>query len=212
MRIPGPDVVRNVIEQSYLAARWTVSLLPRVVEIVAEVEQVLVAVRAVLTQIEITQLMAADAVARTDSIVTRAENVVGRTEQLTARLSPLVEKYEPALTSLEPMLSRLAATTSPDEVQAVVKLIGLLPEVAGKMQSDIIPVLDTLGTVAPDLRDLLDIAKQVNQMLGSVPGLGRVKRKIDERQDPLDDYSADEIPPSSPDRQGPPAGPAPGPL
>ncbi len=201
MRFPGPNDVVKLAERSYEAAERAISLVPRLIVIVAEVEQILVAVRAMIAQIETTQLLAADAVVRTEAVVTRAERVVGRTEKLTSTLVPLAEKFEPTLAKLEPMAAHLADTTSPAEVEAVVKLIDMLPDVAAKMQSDIIPVLDTLGTVAPDLRDLLDIAKQVNEMLGAVPGLGRVKKKIDERQDQDDNYTADETPPSAPDRQ-----------
>jgi phage shock protein A len=40
--------------------------------------------------------------------------------------------------------------------------------------------------------------------MGAVPGLGRVKKKIDEREDEEDSYTADEVPPSAPDRKVPP--------
>ncbi len=204
MRIPGPNGVLRIAERSYEAAERAISLVPRLIVIVAEVEQLLGAARTLIAQIETTQLLAADAVVRTEAVVSRAERVVGRTEKLTSTLVPLAEKFEPTLAKLEPVVAHLAETTSPDEVEAVVRLIDLLPEVAATMQSDIMPVLDTLGTVAPDLRDLLDIAKQVNEMMGAVPGLGRVKKKIDEREDEEVSYTADETPPSAPDRKVPP--------
>ena len=121
---------------------------------------------------------------------------------MTTDLAPLVDRFRPTLDKLEPMVARVAATTSPDEVAAVVKLIDMMPELVGKLQADIVPVLDTLGTVAPDLRDLLDVVSSVSEMLGAVPGLGRVKKKLDERPDQERDYTADETPPSAPDRQG----------
>ena len=81
------------------------------------------------------------------------------------------------------MLSRIAETTSPHEVDAIVKLIDALPSVVDKLDADILPVLDTLATVAPDLRDLLDASKELNELIASVPGLGRVKRNIEDKQD-----------------------------
>jgi hypothetical protein len=76
----------------------------------------------------------------------------------------------------------------------------MLPPIVGKLDSDILPVLDTLATVAPDLRDLLDVSKELNELIGAVPGLGRVKKRIEERQQEADDYRAEEAPPAAPDR------------
>ena len=84
----------------------------------------------------------------------------------------------------------------------MVKLIDSLPSIADKLDADILPVLDTLATVAPDLRDLLDVSKQLNELIGSVPGLGRVKRKIEEDQDSADEYRATEEPRAAPERRG----------
>lgn len=139
---------------------------------------------------------------RTEGVVDRTEGVVGRASQLTRRIEPLLDRYQPTLDRLEPMLTRLAETTSPGEVDAVVQLVNALPAVVTKLDNDILPVLDTLATVAPDIRDLLDTSKELNELIGSVPGLGRVKRKIEEKQEEQDAYRADEVPPSSPDRGG----------
>jgi hypothetical protein len=99
-------------------------------------------------------------------------------------------------------VARLSETTSPAEVDAMVALLDTLPNIAHKLDRDVLPVLDTLGTVAPDLRDLLDVSKQLNVMLGAIPGLGRIKKQIDERQEQDDAYRADAEPPSAPDRSG----------
>ena len=45
-----------------------------------------------------------------------------------------------------------------------------------------LPVMTTLGTVAPDLHDLLDVSRELNEMLGKLPGLGRIKRRVEEEQ------------------------------
>ena len=63
----------------------------------------------------------------------------------------------------------------------MVALIDTLPDIAHKLDRDILPVLDTLGTVAPDLRDLLDVSRQLNVMLSAIPGLGRIRKQIEER-------------------------------
>ena len=83
----------------------------------------------------------------------------------------------------------------------MVKLLDALPAIVDKLDADILPVLDTLATVAPDLRDLLDVSKELNELIGSVPGLGRVKKKIEEKQDSQDEYRAQEEPAAAPDRR-----------
>ena len=46
-----------------------------------------------------------------------------------------------------------------------------------------IPVLHTLTSVAPDLHDLLDVSRELNEMLAKLPGMGRIKKRVDEQQE-----------------------------
>ena len=49
-------------------------------------------------------------------------------------------------------------------------------------ERDLLPVMRTLGTVAPDLHDLLDVSRELNGMLAKLPGMGRIKRRVDVQQ------------------------------
>jgi ABC-type transporter Mla subunit MlaD len=144
-------------------------------------------------------------------LVDRTGVVLGDAEQLLDRAAPLLTAVQPVLERLLPIVSRIADTTSPDEVDAVVKLIDQLPDLVAHLDADIVPILDTFGTVAPDVRDLLDIVRELNEMLASVPGLGKVKQRIEEQQAAEDEearlarYTADEVPPSAPARKELPA-------
>jgi hypothetical protein len=51
------------------------------------------------------------------------------------------------------------------------------------MEVDIVPVLDSLSTVAPDLHDLLDVSRELNEMLAKIPGMGRVKDRVEKQQE-----------------------------
>lgn len=208
MRLPGPNDVVKLAGQGYEAAERAMALVPRLVSIVGEVEQLMVRVNAVVGSIVETNQRASQVVDRTAQIVVRAEALVGTAEGLVGKLAPIADRFVPVLDRIEPMVARIADTTSPDEVDAVVKLIDTLPELSEKLRTDILPVLDTLGTVAPDLRDLLDSSKELNEMLSGLPGLGRMKKRIEERQQEEDaentarHYSAQEVPPSAPARGG----------
>ncbi len=222
MRIPGPGDVFRVAGSGYEAIERAIALVPRLVAMVSEVEVILARVNAVVADIETTQKRANSAVEHVETIehgvdqildrsrglVDRTDGVVSSAATLTTRVAPLLDRFEPLLVRLEPvlvklapMLDRLAETTSATEVDSVVKVVDALPKIVDKLDSDILPVLDTLATVAPDVRDLLDVSRQLNELIGSLPGLGRMKRKIEENQDRQDDYRAMEEPPAAPDRK-----------
>jgi hypothetical protein len=135
-----------------------------------------------------------------EGLLQRTDALLGSAGQLTARVEPLLDELQPTLRRLRPILTRIADTTGAKEIDAVVGLIPALPSIVDKLDSDILPVLDTLATVAPDLRDLLDICKELSELIGTVPGLGRVKKKIED-SDWQDEYRALEEPPAAPDRR-----------
>jgi hypothetical protein len=122
-----------------------------------------------IERIEQTRAEAAEVVARTDGTVARADALVGR--------------FEPVLDTLLPTLERLAETTDPREVDALVSLVDHLPLLVGKLETEVVPILETLSTVAPDLRDLLDTSKELNEMLAKLPGMGRIKARVEHQQE-----------------------------
>ena len=52
----------------------------------------------------------------------------------------------------------------------------------GDMTLPLVILMGTLGSVAPDLHDLLAVSRELNDMLAKLPGFGRIKRRIDEEQ------------------------------
>jgi hypothetical protein len=36
--------------------------------------------------------------------------------------------------------------------------------------------------VAPDMHDLLTVARELNDMIAKIPGMGRIKRRVDEEE------------------------------
>jgi ABC-type transporter Mla subunit MlaD len=120
---------------------------------------------------------------RTDGLVDRGEALVVDTDVLVRRLAVLLDLVEGPLTTLQPTLQTLADTTHPEEVAALVSLVDQLPDLTMRVERDVLPVMTTLGTVAPDLHDLLDVSRELNEMLGKLPGLGRIKRRVEEEQE-----------------------------
>jgi hypothetical protein len=115
--------------------------------------------------------------------IDRVETVVGGAAVQADRAAALLDVLEPPLTTLQPTLQTLADTTHPEEVAALVTLVDHLPAVTEQFERDILPVLATLGSVAPDLHDLLDVSRELNEILGKIPGLGRIKRRVEEEDE-----------------------------
>lgn len=166
--VPGPRDVLALLERGGEALELALAAAPRMSRLIDDAERLLVTVDALLARIEGTRREA-------DDLVQRAAEPVRRTTALVAAL-------EPSLTKLQPTLERLADTTDPREVDALVGLVDHLPALVDRLERDILPILGTLTSVAPDLHDLLDVSRELNEMLGKIPGMGRIKQRVDEQQ------------------------------
>jgi len=187
--VPGPRDVVHLIERGTEAVGVLLAAAPRISALLDEAGPLLAKARALVGQIGETRAAADDVVRRIEQMVAEADDLVARTGPLTERLAGLLDSTEPSLVALQPTLERLAVTTDSREVDALVSLVDHLPVLAQKVEIEIVPVLESLTSVSPDLRDLLDVSRELNGMMASVPGLGRVKKRIDEEQAERDSAS-----------------------
>jgi len=160
--------VLSVLERSAGAVETLLGAVPRVVALLDQAEALLERADAMVARTEETRAAASVVVARTDETVTLA--------------AALLDRLEPPLTTLQPTLERLAETTDPAEVDALVRLVDQLPRLTEELETHVLPILESMGTVAPDLHDLLDVSRELNEMLTQVPGISRMKRRIDKEQ------------------------------
>ena len=203
--VPWPKEVAQLAERGHQVLERALALAPRAIALMDQAEALMSRADALVTSIEETDRRAQAVVARAEATVEATDAVVRQASQLTVLLTPIVTTSAPALSRLAPMLVPLADAVTAEDVDAVTKLIKDLPTIVAKLDRDILPVLDTLGTVAPDLRDLLDASQDLNEILGSMPGLGRAKRRIEEEQDgeaATREYRAEEEPATAPERGG----------
>ncbi len=157
---------------------------------VARVGAVVAAAATEVARVETVVGAATTEVARVGTVVgaaateiERVETVVDGASAQAGRAAALLDVLEAPLTTLQPTLQTLADTTHPEEVAALVTLVDHLPAVTEQFERDILPVLATLGSVAPDLHDLLDVSRELNEILGKIPGLGRIKRRVEEEDE-----------------------------
>ena len=167
--MPTPRDVLGVVGRGGDAVEVLLAAVPRITTLLADVEALVTDVAALVRRIEGTR-------ASVDEVVARVDGTVGSA-------TVLIDRLGPSLTTLQPTLERLADTTDAREVDALVALVDHLPLLVSQLESDVLPVLTTLGSVAPDLHDLLDTSREVNGMLAKMPGFGRVRRRVEDHQE-----------------------------
>ncbi len=173
--VPGPRDVLSAIERGGDQVEALIGAVPRALALLDRAEALLDGADAAVQRVrEVTEAA--------HVVVVRANGVVDGAETAIGRVTTLTDALEPSLTKLQPTLETLAETTHPEEVAALVRLVDTLPELTDAMEKDVMPVLATLGTVAPDVHDLLTVARELNDMLAKIPGMGRLKRRIDEEE------------------------------
>jgi hypothetical protein len=119
-------------------------------------------------------------------LLERTTRLVSRIEQAEARAAKMLERYEPALHDICPAVVRLSETLGDGEIDDLITVIRRAPRLTQEFTDDIIPVVETLKTIAPDLTELLATSRTLNEIVGSVPGLGRVKKRVDEESQQTD--------------------------
>ena len=173
--VPGPRDVLLAIERGGDQVEALIGAVPRALALLDRAETLLDGASAAVSR-------AREVSEAANVVVVRAGAVVDDAEVAVARVTTLTDSLEPSLTRLQPTLETLADTTSPEEVTALVRLVDHLPELTSSMEKDVMPVLATLGTVAPDVHDLLTVARELNDMLAKLPGMSRLKRRLDEEE------------------------------
>lgn len=192
MRLPGPFELFRLPARLGAAVELALGAAPQLVELQRELNAVVLEARAFITEARLTQRQAALLVAEVE--ITRqhahaiADNAsrteasaaaaVREVEQLVGNVRSLLGRFEPALRKLAPITDFVADTITVDDAEALTALIHSAPELVERLTDDVLPVLDSLDTVGADLREVMDNTQQMDEMLGAVPGMGRVKKRM----------------------------------
>lgn len=192
MRLPLPDP-RDALTLSLRGvalAEGLASALPRALALLTSAEALVARATVLVEKIDATRQAADEVVARTSETVDAANAVIVRTAGTVASVEPtldraenLLDTFAPTLERLHPTIDRLADTTDPKEIDALVALVDHLPHLVERLDTDIMPILASLQTVSPDIHDMLDVTRELNLMLAKLPGMGRIKKRVDEQQE-----------------------------
>ena len=212
MRLPDPRDVLTIAGTAPAVLQDAVTAIPRLLRLLdaAErlveradvlidgIEQTRVAADALVAGVERTRESADALVERTERTLDKADDLIVRTagtvasaEPTSQRASALGDALEPSIRALQPTLQTLARTTGEHEVQALVELVDRLPHLAEAMETDLMPMLANLQSVAPDLHQLLDVVSELNELVLRLPGMGRLRRRIQDEEEPHDARAVD---------------------
>ena len=188
--VPGPRDVLSALERGGEQVEALLGAVPRLLALLDEAETLLARAAVTFDRVDAVAEAAAAEVARVGVVVDAAATQVERVSTVVdgaaadaGRVAALVDVLEPPMTTLQPTLQALADTTHPDEVAALVRLVDHLPALTVQVERDVLPVLTALGSVAPDLHELLNVSRELNEILGKIPGIGRLKKRVEEEED-----------------------------
>ncbi len=177
MRLPVPDPrpALTLVGQGRQLLEDLAGALPRVLALLDRGEVLLTSVEELVARIEATRESA-------DKVIIRTAGTVGSVEPTIARAQRLLDTMAPSLEQLQPTLQRLAESTSPEEVEALIRLIDHLPDLVDRTITDILPIVENMKSVAPDIHDMLDTMHELNEMIAKIPGMGRIRQRVEDKQ------------------------------
>src|SRR6478609_10550727 len=188
--VPGPRDLMSALERGSEQVEALLGAVPRALALLDRAEVLIERASATVDRVGAVVDAATGEVTRVGTVVAAAATEIDRVTTVVdgaavqaGRAGGLLDALEPSLTKLQPTLQTLADTTHPDEVAALVRLVDHLPALTDQVERDVLPVLTTLGSVAPDLHELLNVSRELNEILGKIPGVGRLKRRVEEDDD-----------------------------
>lgn len=101
----------------------------------------------------------------------------------TRHAQELLDLYRPMLERAAPLTRRFVDDLAPEEIDAAIKLVDELPALAHHLSEDILPILETLDRVGPDLSELLDVTKDRRRAIDGIPGFSFLKRRGESKAD-----------------------------
>lgn len=93
------------------------------------------------------------------------------------RMTEVLVWADKTIRLLEPIADDVLESIDPDEVKAVVQFIDHLPALGNTLENDVMPVLASLDTVAPEVHQILEVAQQCLEAVAGIPGFQLLRRR-----------------------------------
>ncbi len=191
--LPGPHDLLSSAEAIRDALAATLDLVPRVVDAMGRLEEVLDRADALTARADALLSSAEDAVVRNDRVLdsaaaaTRdADRALEAAGAVLGRVDVLLTTWEKPLQTLAPAAQKIADALDPAEVQAAISLIDRMPVVLDHLENDVLPMMQQLDRVGPDLHEILEIVEDLRRVVTGLPGVKLLRRRGDEEPPPVE--------------------------
>lgn len=207
--------VRDTVSRGLDAVGAAADLVPRAALLLDRTAALLDRVEAVVDDVEVTVRGAQDAVrsgsataaaaadlleqtartarnaetlvATSGTVLTKADRAVAGATGVLDRVDHLVSELEPLARRLLPSAQRFAEQLHPKEVDAAIALVDQLPRVLEHVEGDVLPMLQQLQRVGPDVHQILEVVQDLREAVTGLPGIGLLMRRGERRDE--DDVS-----------------------
>lgn len=93
------------------------------------------------------------------------------------RITEVLVYADKTVAMLEPITHEILSSVEPEEIRAVVQFIDHLPALGDTLENDVMPVLASLDTVAPEVHQILEVAQQCLEAVQGIPGFQLLRRR-----------------------------------
>lgn len=157
-------------------------LASRAAALLDRVEAVTTRAEKVVAEIEATSTAAAGQVLAVGRIAATAEGLTARGERLVGRGERLADRAEPVAEAAVPLARRFFDELTEQEIHAIVTLVDRAPVVLEHVDETVVPTMQRMSEVGPDIKELLLAVSALREMVESLPGMGRVRRRMAQQE------------------------------
>lgn len=184
------QVVTGTVDQVAESASGALALVPAATALLARASALLDRADAladhaqlVISRIDEVVTESDATVERVNAVTTKADRTMGGATGLVDRADSLLSSVEPVARQGVPIAEKIVESISPAEVEAVVKMIDRLPTLLGHLEDDVLPLLQQLDAVGPDVHAILETVQDLTERIEALPGMGLLRRRADKDDD-----------------------------
>lgn len=184
------QVVTGTVDQVAESASGALALVPAATALLARASALLDRADAladhaqlVISRIDEVVTESDATVDRVNVVTTKADRTMGGATGLVDRADSLLSSVEPVARQGVPIAEKIVDSISPAEVDAVVKMIDTLPTLLEHLEDDVLPLLQQLDAVGPDVHAILETVQDLAERIEALPGMGLLRRRADKDDD-----------------------------
>ncbi len=160
-------------------ARRVGDRLLRPLHIVSRLDGLLDRIDRAVDRVNETEAHAAAVVVGIDDLQRRAERLVDDNEPSVLAVGRTLQAWLPVLDKLRSALEPIVNSWQSADSRSVLVAVRNSSRLSDEFEREALPVLASLRSISPDLEQLVALSRGLNELIGTLPGLGKVKRRVD---------------------------------